>query len=308
VRLHVGSVSGWPRIFRDGVTYLVLVLASFLLGFVFYLGGWEGLYGVFAWVDESDDALAWLGFPVMGFYVGWLMLLHGFDRYRRYNLIRNTPTAAVRAVPMGRVEVKGRVHPLSDDELVAAPFTGVRCVVFECRVEEYHEDDDGGHWETIHRRREAPPFYLRDETGALAVEAHDATWSFEEDYRETFREDERPDRIARYVEEHAGEEGLLDVDWLGGEKQRFTERVLEPGDELYVLGAARPASDASVHLPHGVEAIVKRDRAADVFLLSDAPEAELLSTRWWTGLINLGGGMVLVPGCGAVLLNLLGVV
>lgn len=294
------------RLYRHPTTYIVLGLATFLLGFVFYLGGWEGVYGVFEWADEGDDAVFWLVAPSLGFYLGWILLLHGFHRYRLYNLIRNTPTTTVRAAPMGRVEIKGQVHPLSDDDLLRSPFREEPCVAYECEIEEYHEDDDGGHWETIHERREAPPFYLRDETGVLAVEAGDARWSFERDYRETYRETGRPEHLDRYVEAHV-DESPLDVDPLGGEKQRFTEWYLAPGDDAYVLGGARPASGSGVTLPGGVDLLVRRDEATDTFFLSDGSEEEILRGQWWRGVLSLGGGVLLVPTCGAVLLELLAV-
>lgn len=293
---------------RRPTTFIVLGLAAFLLAFVFYLGGWKGVHGVFEWADETDDAVFWLVGPSLGFFLGWILLLHGFHRYRLYNLIRNTPTTTVRAAPMGRVEVKGRVHPLSDEDLVQSPFRGEPCVAYECEIEEYHEDDDGGHWETIHERRLAPPFFLRDDTGVLVVEAEEATWSFERDYRETFQEADRPERITRYVEAHVGDGGPLDLDFLGGEKQRFTEWYLAPGDDVYVLGAARPASGSTVHLPDAVDLLVRRDEATDTFFLSDASEKEILRGQWWTGVLSLGSGMLLVPACGAGLLELLAVI
>lgn len=293
---------------RDPTTNIVLGLATALLVFVFYLGGWEGVQGVFEWADESDDAVFWLAAPSLGFYLGWVLLLHGFHRYRLYNLIRNTPTTTVRAAPMGRVEVKGQVCPVSDEDLVQSPFRGTPCVAYECEIEEYREDDDGGHWATIHERRVAPSFLLRDDTGTLAVEAGEARWSFERDYRETFRESNRPEPIDAYVEAHLDEGGLLDPDVFGGEKQRFSEWTLEPGEDVYVLGAARPTAGSARSFPDEVDLMVRRDEATDTFLLSDASETAILGTTWWTGVSSLAAGVVLVPGCAAGLLELLGVV
>lgn len=295
------------RLFRSVTTYTVMGFATLLLAFVFYLGGREGVYSAFAWVGNVEDMTASLGFPVVGYYLGWLLILYGFDRYRHYTLIRNTPTSTVRAAPMGRVEVKGEVHPLSEEDLVTTPFREVRCVAFECEIEEYHEDDDGGgHWETIHERRVPPPFYLEDGTGALVVEAEDATWAFERDYRETYRLSSPPTHITNYVEDHV-DESVLDIDLLGEEDQRFTEWALEAGDEIYVLGGARPAADASVMLPDEVETVVRRDDATDTFFVSDASEKEILKSQWWTGLTALGLGIVAVPGCTVLLLEFLGV-
>ncbi len=293
---------------RDPTTYIVLGLATALLVFVFYLGGREGVQGVFEWADESDDAVFWLAAPSLGFYLGWVLLLHGFHRYRLYNLIRNTPTTTVRAAPMGRVEVKGQVCPVSDEDLVKSPFRGTPCVAYECEIEEYREDDDGGHWTTIHERREAPPFLLRDDTGTLAVEAGEARWSFERDYRETFRESNRPEHITRYVETHVGDGGPLDLDFLGGEKQRFSEWTLEPGDDVYVLGAARPTPGSARSLPDGVDLMVRRDEATDRFLLSDASETAILGTTLWTSAVSLTLGVLMVPASMAGLLELLDVV
>lgn len=280
---------------RDLWTYITLSFATLLLAFIFYLGGWSGIYELLKWAEDSDDWLGWLGFPTLFYYIGFVLLLAAFREWTLYTLIRNTPTSHARSAAAGRVEVKGKARPLGRDALLESPFQGTGCVMYECKIEELRSDGDDEHWVTIYKDRRSPGFYLEDDTGRVAVDPSDAEWGFEADYREKFQENDVPERIARFSQQHITESSLLDVDWMGGEWRRFTEWFLEPGESLYLLGRANPVSGSNRDRFPDADLLIQRDPATDSFYLSDSSEKTILSRKRLRIWICTTLGILLVP-------------
>lgn len=178
-----------------------------------------------------------LGFWAAAATVGgpWLFW-RGFRHLRLKRLIENTPTARIRSMAMGLVEVNGRVETRS---AVTAPFSGRTCAYWEVDVAT-HSGKRG--WQTVHRNQSGHPFYLRDATGVALVYPHGA------DCRLNFGVSEECSGISlpSVYSEYFDHEGLrASVMWRMG-RLRFRERVLEPGQPVYVLGTAMPRSRVSV--------------------------------------------------------------
>jgi hypothetical protein len=77
----------------------------------------------------------------LALFAGGLFAIYwGWRRYRRYTLIRDTPTATVRSMAVGRTELEGRAQPAS--ETFSAPFTDEDCLYADWQVEEYRYDHD----------------------------------------------------------------------------------------------------------------------------------------------------------------------
>ncbi|PSQ36805.1 hypothetical protein BRD11_00915, partial [Halobacteriales archaeon SW_12_69_24] len=96
----------------------------------------------------------------------------GFTRRKQRTLMRDTPTEDVESIAVGPSEVKGSALA-ADGDPFPAPFSNDECVVADYEVEQYHEDDDGGHWNTVASGVVHTPFTLDDGTGRVLVEPHD---------------------------------------------------------------------------------------------------------------------------------------
>src|SRR5690606_13791326 len=120
------------------------------------------------------------------------------------------------------VEVFGTIEC---DVSVQAPFTGTRCIAYDCHMTEERETRVGStrygrgyeietHGHDAHDHR-VPRFYVRDATGTVAVETAGATIELIE-------------TMARY-EEYTG---------MGGSEREIwrEERALPVGHQVYVLG------------------------------------------------------------------------
>lgn len=171
---------------------------------------------------------------VLGFSGGVAAFGWGFRQWRWLRLIEDTPTAKVRSMPMGRVEIFGRAEEKAE---LRAPLSRKRCVYYRYRVEELRGSGKNRRWRTIESgESSAWGFYLEDDTGRVFVAPKGATIRVASDLQVTrggllgvFDRGE-PELDLRKWENRS---------WWNRHRRRYTEWRLEPGDPVYVLGTAQ---------------------------------------------------------------------
>lgn len=168
----------------------------------------------------------------------WLFA-HGFRAMRVRSLIDNTPTARVRSMAIGLVEVTGTLLPRSR---VAAPFSGRPCVWWGVEIQTLSSQSKNGtrSWHTVHKSDSGHPFYLRDETGVALVYPQGADCKVGFDIVEETNGFGVPQMYTDFMESRNLAMRHL---WSLG-PMRFRERRLEEGGAVYVLGRANPRSVA----------------------------------------------------------------
>ena len=243
-------------------------------------------------------------FACLGLVGGPVMFLHGFRDFRLRRLIQNTPTSRIRSMPMGLVEVAGSVEPRSS---VIAPFSGRPCVFWEVDISTRTRRNG---WTVVHRNVSGHPFYLRDETGVAMVYPQGATCRLDAGLEEECLGLTLPDCYSQYLsEQHLAMSTL----WRGG-MMRFRERMLEPGQAVYVLGTAMPRpqsvsiSDDEVLEATGTEdlraralrehdresvGVIRRGQSETTFILSQRSERDLTLTLGLRSTAELMGGPIL---------------
>jgi len=239
----------------------------------------------------------------------------GFRTMRTRRLIANTPTARIRSMAMGLVEINGAVEPRST---VAAPFSGKSCAYWEVDISARARRG----WTVVHRNHSGNPFYLRDETGVALVYPHGSDCRIRYGSEEQYQGLMLPPCYAEYMNAHAGALGQLSR--LG--VLRFRERMLEPGQHVYVLGTAMPRSRAYVVaegdalqatgtedatavrrqvLDQDLVAIVRRGENEPTFIISQDSEKGLMLDFGLHAMVQLVGGPALTLfGLGTWLLTL----
>lgn len=244
-----------------------------------------------------------------GLATGPWIYYRGFRTLRTRRLIANTPTARIRSMAMGLVEVEGRVEPRS---VLAAPFSGKPCAYWEVDIAVQARQS----WRIVHRNQSGNPFYLSDDTGVALVYPHGAQC------RIRFGTEERcaglmlPPCYAEYMDAHTSMIGRLTR--IG--HLRFRERILESGQRVYVLGTAMPRNLARVvtdgeelqatgtegpvatrraTLDRDAVAVVRRGENESTFIVSQESEKGLMLSLGARALLQLVGGPVLtVAGLG----------
>lgn len=179
------------------------------------------------------DTVFWGGGLAVG---GTLAFAHGFRLWRRRRLIQDTPTAKVRSMAMGLVEVNGAAHGRSN---ASAPFSGHECVYWQVDVS---VPARRGSWRVVHRNASGQPFYLDDGTGTALVFPRGAECNLRSQVEEVAHGLSLPPCYAEYLKEHPGT--LSTFGRLS--TLRFRERVLEEGQHVYVLGTAMPRAQEVV--------------------------------------------------------------
>ncbi len=163
---------------------------------------------------------------------GW-----GFRVWRRMRLIVDTPTARVRSMPMGRVELHGRAQEKAELE---SPITRTPCAYYRFRVEEERKSKKSTTWVTIDSGdSSAWPFALEDDTGTVVVVPAKARVELGCDFEA--RRGGLSSMVFGNDDEGFDASPWQKRGWLGlsTKRLRFREWRIHAGDALYVLGVAQ---------------------------------------------------------------------
>ncbi|HSH69491.1 MAG TPA: hypothetical protein VK997_06210, partial [Deferrisomatales bacterium] len=203
----LGHAGGWYRqVVRSlGAPFLLqpLLVAAF------------GTLGL-AWAIESTHPI-----PAGVLFLGLAAFFHSFVLLLRKRAIQNCPTARVRSLPMGEVEVTGRA---AQKYFLKAPYTRTDCVYYSYEVYARATGRD----QTGYTLREsghsgAVPFYLEEGSHRVLVQPEKAIIH------------------AGTAQTLYGSLGCLGLP-LGRSVPadgKVVERVIATGDPLYVMGCAR---------------------------------------------------------------------
>ncbi len=190
---------------------------------------------------------------------GLVAFVLGFRKLGTLRRIENTPTSAVRSMPMGLVELHGVA---SLEEPLTGPFTGKPVAFWKVTVEEYRRSGRHSRWVTRHKASSADePFHLEDETGRVLILPDGAETHLPTDYREKYSGGSLPLLVETYLRERN-----IGLGWFGAFKRlRFTERHIEVGQPFYVHGLAQERPDLRRR---------QRDRANEILRdVKEDPEA-----------------------------------
>jgi hypothetical protein len=252
------------------------------------------------WPAASTAAV---GFGVYAF-------VRGFQSLRLQRVIRDTPTARIRSLAMGLVELQGRVHARSR---MSAPFSARSCAWWEVELQTLRRSKNGfRQWGTVHREHSGRPFYLEDETGTALVYPEGARVNAGNRVEEETHGFGVPEPYAGWMAERQLPLRML---WSMG-PMRFRERILDEGQRVYVLGRANPKphavsismDDEEVMLATGTDAIgaahvrhydgecsavVRRGPKDPAFLISDRSEKTMTLEYGFQAFFGFVGGPLL---------------
>lgn len=207
-----------------------------------------------SWTVASGAAAA-------GIVVGIALLVRGFSGYLSAGRIRDTSPSRISSIAVGEVLVTGAVE--AAEVLLVSPLQGAECVYYRSRI----GDASDGERRDAFREERAVGFRVRDASGAVRVFPRGAAFDVPDRFDESaagdggpigFRPrvgpvfapgpDDRDARIAQLltVRRPAGPSplGRSGVTMpTGGERRRYREARIEPGDIVTVLGRALPFAE-----------------------------------------------------------------
>jgi hypothetical protein len=242
--------------------------------------------------------LGWSGFSLVFVVLGLYTANRGRVERARSKQIATTETTPIRNLEPGTVEIKGTAHPTDEGAVLNSPIERANALATYVKIEEWeHSNQSGGNWKTKHEKTQVVPMIVEDDTGQVRVDLpRDGDLIVEETQTEVAGGEEPPEAVRRYVE---GERSVDERDQydLGpislGDRRRYSEGWIEPGEEVYVLGNAR---EKEADWGERVFVIDEPDDS-DTFVLSDKSEDDLIQEGKWGGRILLAiGGFIIVIG------------
>lgn len=232
-----------------------------------------------------------VGISVVLVGVGSFLFFRGLKYLRIAGRAADTPPSKIRSVAIGFAELNGKAKM---NQALTAPFSGRPCVYYHGEIERYETVHTGKSstttWVMKWRGEKSEPFSITDGTGTIALKTEQAEFNCAPDKRWYLRPGSS--FTMRRWNYKAGKLSDIEPDAYeispteGGSRRvggyRFTERIIAPDEQVYVLGTVKREDDVFVGL----------DRAHGPFVISDRKEADLLKQMRLSGTGMLVFGVV----------------
>lgn len=232
--------------------------------------------------------LLWVGLSV-AVVIGVLGLVFaglGISERRRLAEVVARPTTPIAEVRPGRMEVAGRVL---DGNTFEAPISKKPAVYAEVYIEHANPEVKRGSVEV----RRGDGLSIRDDTGTATVKLTDAQIEIERDeyrlYGDAATDGEPPEGVEALLRAEGRDVGRV-LSW--------SERRIEPGTPLYVLGRARVVPAVSV--VGSSDTVVFEADDDDPLLISVGTETEVRSTLRFGARLAFGLAVSCLIAAGAV--------
>ncbi len=106
--------------------------------------------------------------------MGILLFIFGFKKFSQYRVLKDTPRAKVRSMPMGLVHLQGQAV---GDKPLTSPLTHQPCFYYRVYIERWvKKDDNHSEWRRYGTDTDAEDFYLDDTTGKVRVNPRQAEY------------------------------------------------------------------------------------------------------------------------------------
>ena len=237
-------------------------------------------------------------FGVLLLCAGLYMFYNSLKNLKLKRLIENVPTSKMRSVAMGLVELKGKIEV--SDKVLEDPFDKKKCVFWRVHIEERVKRGKHGRWITRHKAKGQVPFFISDDSGSVLIKLEGA--NMDDVKRDSQYETALlfSDKLPLNVRNYCNKNRIRFRGLFGGKKRmRCRVTYLEPNDNIYVLGHARPLLQKEIKNSKSVTAVIEMVNNS-IFIVSDKSEKELIEDRggqFWVvplGIIFSGLGLGLI--------------
>jgi len=239
-------------------------------------------------------SIVWTGFSLIFVVVGLVTANKGRNMRSRGSIIDETETTDARYLRPGRAEAKGTARRTEGGSTTESPISRKETLATKVKVEEYQSNSKGGgSRNTVYERKDAVPFVVEDGTGEVRVDPTHPKAHISPGLR---RErvgggEEPPDDVRRFLEREeevdaASNYSLGPLDF--GQRRRYSEGAVEPGDDVYALGRACEEDAGWGKRGH----VIDEPTESGEFVVSDKSEDQLVKEGKWQSLLPLVFGSI----------------
>ncbi len=221
---------------------------------------------------------------IVGIAGSAFLLFYGFRGWKRYKLITGTETSRISGILGGLAEINGKVVSMGES-LLESPYSGIPCVYYQFKVEEQRHRSTGRgrtntYWATVINDKEYAKCGVDDGTGTIVVDLEEAALVLDRDAHATSGLfSAAPPELEETLNSRYGRSSK---GFIFNRRMRFNETILEPGDEIYVLG------DVTV-TGGGEWRITKQDHP---LIVSDKGERGATRRFFWQAVLSWLGAIV----------------
>jgi len=220
--------------------------------------------------NDSDG----LFFGIMLITVGLTTSFNSLKNLEVKRVLKNVPTSNIQSLSMGLVELKGKIQV--KDKILKDPFDDKECVYWRIHIQELVKSGKTRKWVTRHKAKDQVPFLISDQTGFVLIYLDDVNMNDVKRDKQydlaTFFSDEIPPIVKDYCRKY----NVKLKGWFGGKKRlRLTIKYLEPDDDIYILGNARPVLKDELKYSKNAFAVIDMSKRG-LFIISDKSEKELI--------------------------------
>jgi len=250
--------------------------------------------------DPTGNLMLWMAIMSI---VGIVLFISGFFKLKRKKLIESTPTSKIRSLSMGLVEIYGEVIPITKNILIS-PFSKKNCVYYKYKIEELRRSGKHSKWVTVKFEEKQNLFYFKDETGIVLVDPAQAKVDIDTNFFvNSGMGKEPPENIKEFLRaNNIGFKGFLGIN----KAMRFSEKYIEPGEKLYIMGAAVDNPYVSEGTLTGTaDVMIGKSEYEKILLISDKQEKNIIKSLNKSINLYIYGGAFLSIICLTIFLYLL---
>lgn len=199
--------------------------------------------------------------------LGFIALIVGMlfkQTYSKVKKIKDTPTTDIRYLDEGYFEVKAAVT--ENSTFIQSPLSDLECVWFCIHIEEYIKRGKNGSWRTKIKLTEQGRCILDDGSGECLLDLKHIDFDFNTQYSGKSGTLDNPTSEEQAALQKFGIDGET---FLGfNRKLRYTEYILRPNDELYILGNCEEQSGSDLMVLRGTsdQKLFVSDKSEDVLI------------------------------------------
>jgi len=242
-----------------------------------------------------------------GLIFGVVLFFTGFRTMKKKKLMESLPTSKIRSLAIGIAEIYGKVVP--DKGIMKSPFSNRDCVGVKIIIEEERRGGGGGRgWAAVKKLVRGIDFFLQDDTGKVLVDLRGAELDIPVSYEYESGSRAGPPPIYGTLSEDDINKLEDDINKLGGflrrnKTLRYSESIIVPGDELYILGRADDNPNfREGDAEHGVQDLMmQQSHNPNIYFISTRSEKQILEkmkykviAAMFAGPLFIGGSLLII--------------